>query len=210
MILYIDGCDEEALKMAQRYGAGITTNPTIVLRDRKGYGLIDTLEEMLRYDIKEIFFQIGEDETFLEKLKDFPKEKIVIKLPWYKKAFRIHDISKKLGFRTCATAVYEERQLVTAIMKGVDYIAVYYDRMKRKGISPHEKISRFRKILDRFSPGIKILAASLRSLDQALDALHSGADAITLPKALFKEMIDISPYVMNEIEKFNEDLNAII
>ena len=210
MILYIDGCDEETLEMAQKYGVGITTNPTIVLRDRKGYKLMDVLEEMLGYDIKEIFFQIGEDETFLEKLKDFPKEKIVIKLSWYEKAFRIHDISKKMGFRTCATAVYEERQLVTAIMKGVDYIAVYYDRMKRKGISPYERISRFREILDRFSPDTKILAASLKSLDQALDALHSGADAITLPKALFKEMMDISPYVMNEIEKFNEDLNAII
>jgi len=210
VILYIDGCDEEALEMAQKYGVGITTNPTIVLRDRKGYKLMDVLEEMLGYDIKEIFFQIGEDETFLEKLKDFPKEKIVIKLSWYEKAFRIHDISKKMGFRTCATAVYEERQLVTAIMKGVDYIAVYYDRMKRKGISPYERISRFREILDRFSPDTKILAASLKSLDQALDALHSGADAITLPKALFKEMMDISPYVMNEIEKFNEDLNAII
>jgi len=210
VILYIDGCDEETLEMAQKYGVGITTNPTIVLRDRKGYKLMDVLEEMLGYDIKEIFFQIGEDETFLEKLKDFPKEKIVIKLSWYEKAFRIHDISKKMGFRTCATAVYEERQLVTAIMKGVDYIAVYYDRMKRKGISPYERISRFREILDRFSPDTKILAASLKSLDQALDALHSGADAITLPKALFKEMMDISPYVMNEIEKFNEDLNAII
>ena len=210
MILYIDGCDEEALEMAQKYGVGITTNPTIVLRDRKGYKLMDVLEEMLGYDIKEIFFQIGEDETFLEKLREFPKEKIVIKLSWYEKAFRIHDISKKIGFKTCATAVYEERQLVTAIMKGVDYIAVYYDRMKRKGISPYERISRFREILDRFSPDTKILAASLKSLDQALDALHSGADAITLPKALFKEMMDISPYVMNEIEKFNEDLNAII
>ncbi len=210
MILYIDGCDEEALEMAQKYNVGITTNPSIVLRDRKGYKLLDILKEILKYDIKEVFLQIGEDEALLEKLKDFPKERIVIKLSWYEKAFKVHDLSKKLGFRTCATAVYEERQLVTAIMKGVDYIAVYYDRMKRKGISPSERISKFKKILERFSPGTKILAASLKSLDQALDALLSGADGITLPKALFKETIDVSSYVMDEIKKFNEDLRAIL
>ena len=209
MILYIDGCDEEALEMAQKYRIGITTNPTIILRDRKGSNLLDVLKEILKYDIKEIFFQIGEDEKFLEKLRDLPKEKIIIKLSWYEKTFKIHDISKKLGFKTCATAVYEERQLITAIMKGVDYVAIYYDRMKRKGISPSEKISIFRKILNKFSPNIKILAASLKSLDQALDAILSGADAITIPKALFKEMIDISPYVLSEIEKFNEDLETL-
>ena len=209
MMVYIDGCDDEALELAQNYGAGITSNPTIVLRDRKGYRLKEVLERILEYDIKEVFFQVGEDESFLNILKDFPREKIVVKLSWYEKAFRVHDRFKALGFRTCATAVYEERQLVTAIMKNVNFIAVYYDRMKRKGITPSEKISRFRNILDRFSRDTKILAASLKTMDQVLDALSSGADAITVPKSLFKEMLGVSPHVMDEIKKFNEDLKKI-
>lgn len=208
MRVYIDSCSEEALSLAERIGIGITTNPSLILREKCTGNLLDLIQHLRRSSISIVFFQIENlDERVLTLLNP---EKFVIKVPWIAEKYNLHVLLKEKGFRVCATAVYEISQLVFAINFGVDYVAFYYDRAQQKGINSHERIVQFKHIIKNSNQNTKLIVASLKNTQQVIDAVESGADEIAIPLEVFKEFIKVPKYVEEDVKKFSEDFSKLL
>ncbi len=187
----------------------MTTNPTIIKRDRPGWrfgDVVDFLKELRgrhfvqislkRYDWVEKLEELGDDR--------YNREKFVIKIPWDTlRVGEIVKILKELGFRTCATAVYTISQYMGAVGYKIDYTAVYFDRMRRSGMDALSFIHDILK-LQNIHDGPKILVASLKRYEDVDSVLKAGVDSITLPLDLFSKYFEVH-FPMNDLERFEED-----
>ncbi len=198
-MIFVDGYGERVFKMIDEleFLAGVTTNPTI-LKDA-GVGLKDALDRLS--EIRGLHFvQVSIGNTaWKDVLARYPVDKFVIKVAWDPlKVERVISDLRKMGYRICATAVYNEAQAVIVSEMGVDYIAIYYDRMERNGMNPRDLIS-FSKSL-----GERVIVASLKSPYQMLGALRAGADDLTAPPDVLEAFL--SPvFPENDLEIFERD-----
>lgn len=189
--------------MAEKFGLGITTNPTLVLRDRSGQGLKGIILRLRNANVPEIFFHLEDYELAILNLLD--PTKFVIKLSWLRDKYELATQFKRAGFRVCATAVYTPEQFLTAAVLGVDYVAFYFDRSKRKGFDPRDVLSHLMSLSQKFSGGPTLLVASLKELSQLMDAIETGATHFTLPIELFEQLFRDNEATVGDATEFRKD-----
>jgi len=96
---------------------------------------------------------------------------------------------KARGFGVTATAIYTTMQGLLAISSGVDYLAVYVNRMQNIDIDPYVAIEALRVDIDREGSGSQILAASFKNASQVTEAVRAGAHAVTVsPEIIAKAL----------------------
>ena len=91
------------------------------------------------------------------------------------------------------TAVWAPEQALFAAMLGAAYAAPYLGRMQDAGLDGLAQIAQMQARLEGSAAPTRLLVASLRSRQACLDVIALGARAITLPPALFAELIDHEP-----------------
>lgn len=209
-MLFIDGISDKALKLfSTGFFAGLTTNPSILKRDRPEMNFRDSLSFLNK--ISGLHFVQGSVENLnwlsylREKSKEINPEKFVIKLPWepLKCAEIVSDI-KKLGFKICATAVYTVNQYYLAEISETDYVAVYFDRMKQSGMNPFKLIKNILSIKSSNPKAPRLLVASIKSVEDANEILIAGADDLTLPPKVASDFLK-GTFPMKDFDKFEQD-----
>nr|WP_241240554.1 transaldolase family protein [Thermotoga sp. Ku-13t] len=153
-------------------------------------------------NISEIFIHM---ETFDKHLTDELDNRFVVKVPWVTGKYEVAVSFKKAGFRVCATAVYTIEQFLSSIALGVDYVAFYFDRSKRKGLNPSELLSRFVALSRNFSTHPTLIVASLKDLDQLIEAIDCGVSHFTLPVQLFEKLLRTSEIAAEDAAEFSRD-----
>ena len=91
-------------------------------------------------------------------------------------------------------------------MIGVDYIAPYYNRIYKEAMDPVGSFLSMKDIISGTST--RILAASFKTLDQVIEAVKLGIDAMTLSPDIFDQMI-AHPRIDEALEKFNNDFHEL-
>lgn len=183
--LFLDSADLDLATGAANSGvvSGITTNPTIMhqhTNDAPGHlkALLQVFKDgPVFYQLTTNTLETAEAElATVDKATGADRDRVVIKLPaqpWlYGLAARLISEGRQVAF----TAVYDPGQVVCAVEAGACWIIPYVDRASRlesdKG-----------PILPRLAPFVPaevvLLAASIKSTDQALTAFREGADAVT-------------------------------
>ncbi|PVD17888.1 transaldolase [Mesotoga sp. Brook.08.105.5.1] len=212
-MLYIDGICEKSVELVnQPVFAGITTNPTILKRDRPGWGLMDAMKFLSKVPGERHFVQGSISSTnWIQKVKEFIKksdfdpEFFTVKLPWDpEKASSFVPELDEIGVGVCATAVYTVEQYYAALSMEVEYVAVYFDRMKKAGIDPEERITEMLEIGDWHSNAPRIIAASIKDIDSANKLLSLGVHDLTLPIEIAKEYIKGS-FPADDLDRFEGD-----
>ncbi len=209
MNFYVDSADIEEIERAVSLGfvQGVTTNPTLLKNNEvwKGFKNIKSFySKLLDMCEGEIFIQIpsnGYREIIMD-LKELDVSRIVIKIPSVpsnvKNAVEIAD----LGYSVCATAVYTPTQAAVWSSVGIDYVAVYIDRMERDGMNSAETLSAMMKALAKGRT--KIIAASLKNLTQVNTVISQGVDHLTAGYDLLKEFMD-SEFSSRDTKIFDSD-----
>jgi TalC/MipB family fructose-6-phosphate aldolase len=208
--MYLDTANIEEIRLCQRTGIlqGVTTNPTILLREKTDR--FRQIEVILASDVKRLFVQIvGEtaDELFSDykRLRKFNREGRLA----YKVSMDFTGIEALRMIRAddpdafiLGTAVYSADQVVFAALAGCDMVAPYVNRMAENNIDPFEALRNMRQFIDSRNLPCKILAASFKNTNQILTALRSGAHSCTIPAELFLKMIN-KELAQNAIIVFN-------
>jgi len=205
LAIYIDSANIKEVTQAVSLGwlYGITTNPTILAQ--AGTDPLDTLSKLADFNVKEIYYQVHSAELeVMEREARMAGEvlgnRMVIKIP---------PTSQDLSFAvrmaptalTCITAIYSVSQALVARSIGARYIAVYVNRATRllgDGIKMKPDIA---KPLSGSST--EIIAASLKSPDEAAAASLAGAHHLTLPFNVLMEMTG-HPLSRQAVEEFDE------
>lgn len=212
MELIIDTANLSEIEESVRYLPidGVTSNPSIVKASspKDFFAHMRQIREIIGHD-RSLHIQVialdakGMVEEAHRILKEVD-DQVYIKVPTSYEGVAAMKILKKEGVNITATAVYDLMQAYLALAAGADYIAPYVNRIGNLGADPNELIYQLRKMIDQDGYQTKILAASFKGVQQMRDALNEGAQAITAPVALFKQIF-ANPSIDKAVTDFNAD-----
>ncbi|MBY6195592.1 fructose-6-phosphate aldolase [Vibrio hangzhouensis] len=189
---------------------GVTTNPTIVAKS--GKGLTETLANMsavlgdsARFHAQVVSKDVDGMLKEARMLSELPYD-MVVKVPATEQGLAAIKLMKKEGISVLATAIYTSQQGIMAALCGADYLAPYVNRidaMNSDGVGVVREIQTFINIHGLSS---KILAASFKNVQQAVEVMTLGIEAITLPLDVAEQMFS-HPAILPAVEQFDKDWN---
>ncbi|MEM1370429.1 MAG: transaldolase family protein [Cyanobacteria bacterium P01_H01_bin.15] len=182
-MIYLDSaCVEEARTVAKwSWVKGMTTNPTLLAAT--GINPAVTLQQLALISEEEVFYQLYQTE-FQEMLKEGKKakeivgDKLVLKVPATDVGFQV--VAWLKNEITCSvTGIYHPAQAAVAEVAGAKYAIAYVNRATRLLGDGFQLVKDMASVLA--GTETEILAASLKSSDEAAQALAAGAHHLTLP-----------------------------
>ena len=129
---------------------------------------------------------VKEAETIVKNID----KNVYIKVPTNEEGIKTMKVLKENGYNVTATAIYTVQQAVMAASVGADYAAPYFNRMCNNNYNAPEAISEMAKMYTMYNKPTKLLAASFKNTNQIMQALLSGAEAVTVSPELYTMMFD--------------------
>jgi len=115
----------------------------------------------------------------------------------------ISQLSKE-GIKTNSTLVFTPAQALLAGLAGASFISPFVGRASKMGLDPMATLAKARKMYDAFGLNTKIIAASIRSVDQVIDSFIAGADMVAVRYEIFEQMFE-HPLTDEGARRFLED-----
>jgi TalC/MipB family fructose-6-phosphate aldolase len=214
MALYIDSAFlNDIMNVTQTVPlAGATTNPSIMLAARERGQDLDpqgVLDALLRSLDGTIFIQpgaSGEEEMYAEALAyiQAAPSRVIPKIPMTHTGMRVARLLKQQQHRIAFTAVTSVAQAYSAAMAEADFIIPYFGRLERSGIDASERISQMADLLHNARLSTRILVASIKTPEDAANALLAGAHDLTVAPEVLMEMVT-DPLTEEAVERFTQD-----
>jgi transaldolase len=190
MSLYIDSAILDEIKEAFSWGwvSGVTTNPSLL--GKSEVKPEERLKAIANLVAGEIFYQLiaeTPEGMYLEahRARDILGKKLVVKIP-----------ATSVGFRSCArlapefscamTAVYSPAQALLSAESGAHYVIVYFNRAASLMGEADTLTSACSQVLT--GGKTELMAASIKSIDDAVGAVKAGAQHLTLPFDVLKAL----------------------
>ncbi len=197
---------------------GVTTNPTILVKDgvtggwngirnhcREIAGLIDPLPvsvEVTTGDSKEMREQALDIAAWGKNVN----VKITIHGPegGTENLQLVHELESKHDVRVNVTAMMSAQQGLLAAMAGATYVSLFCGRVNNMGYDSRQELRRLRSLLDSFESTSKIIAGSTREVLNVVEWFESGADIVTVVPNLLEGML-VHPYSKETVKMFLDD-----
>lgn len=190
MAIYIDSAIIEDVAAARSLGwvRGVTTNP--VLLAKAGGKARDVLSGLAHLNMASLFYQLVTptlDGMFeeVQLAANTVGSSLVLKVPSTEDGFRF--VAKCREYPCCVTAVFSPAQALIASEVKARYVAVYVNRATRLMGDGLKLVREVAEILKHSST--EIIAASLKSTEEACAALLAGAHHLTLPYEVLTGLI---------------------
>lgn len=212
MEFIIDTIDLDEIKDALDHMpiVGVTSNPSIVknTHPKAFYDHMRRIREMIGKE-RTLHIQVTAkkaEDMIKEAHKVFDEidDQVYIKIPVSYEGLKAIKALKEEGRNVTATAIYDEMQAMMALAAGADYLAPYVNRIGNLGNDPYTLIAHVSKRIDHDQYPAKIVAASFKGVQQVRDALDAGAQAITAPVQVLKQIFK-NPSIEKAVDDFNAD-----
>jgi TalC/MipB family fructose-6-phosphate aldolase len=218
MALYVDSAflDDITTTAASLPLAGVTTNPTILRAARERGQKLDHLEILMALLSRvpgTIFMQPGspDEEEMYQQARTYIQAapgRVIPKIPMTSMGMRVAHRLKQQGYRVSFTAVTTVAQAYSAALAGADFVIPYYGRLENSGIDASKRISEIATVLSRAELPTRILAASIKSPQDAASALLAGAHDLTITPQVLRDMLS-DPLSEEAVARFNQDWQAL-
>lgn len=210
--LYLDTADVEQVKRFSRCLPlkGVTTNPTILAKSQQG--LNQTLRDLQhaltgtpRFHAQVVSNTVEGMLEEARQINELPYD-MVVKVPATETGLTAIKRMKEQGITVLSTAIYSAQQGFFAALCGADYLAPYVNRIDAMNGNGVEVVADLQLLLDQNALPAKILAASFKNTQQAMEVMKLGIEAITLPVDVAAQMF-AHPAVDPAVEQFAKDWN---
>ena len=189
-MIYLDSALVEEAKIAAAMGwvKGITTNPTLL--NKSELSPEECLKQLSAISPGELYYQLcaTDFDTMVAEAKQAAKligDKIVLKIPATELGFRVTArLSSEIA--CSVTAIYSPAQAAIASEAGAKYAIAYVNRATRllgDGLALVRQMSDILKYSKT-----EILAASIKSPEEAAATLQAGAHHLTVPMTILEAM----------------------
>ena len=215
MLYLIDTARLEDIRRVCEYYpvAGVTTNPTIISREKGDFKqIICSIREIIG-DNKQLHVQ-----TTATEAKDILREaemirstvggNFYIKIPITKEGLRATEMCKKMGIGVTMTAIFTQPQALMAARAGADFVAPYINRLDNIVSDGVNVVSEIIDIFNIYKLPTKVLAASFKTVEQVHKCALVGTHAITVNPDLFESLI-FHPLTGTAINSFSSDWNNV-
>lgn len=212
--LYLDTAERAAAEplLATGLFAGLTTNPTILLRAGLGVDAIPGIHAWARSaGAGEIFFQAwGDDaDTMVERglrLRELGDDVVVKLVASQPGAAACRELSRR-DIPTLLTAIYSPGQAMIAAAAGATYLAPYLGRMSDSGRDGHGDVVAMHELLRATGSPTKVLLASIRDVPSMVALARHGVDCFTMAPAVAQEFFS-DPLTLEAVKAFEEAVRA--
>ena len=191
MAIYIDSALIEEVGAAHSLGwvRGVTTNPILLAKAAGETRAV--LELFARLGMEEVFYQLVSTTLDGMRREMVQASKIVgaalvMKVPPTQVAFQF--VNQCPDVPCCVTAVYSPAQALIARESKARYVAVYVNRASRLMGDGLQLVRNVAEILKHSST--EIIAASVKSAEEACASLSAGAHHLTLPYGVLMSLMD--------------------
>lgn len=197
---------------------GVTTNPTILLKEGVKGGMAGVeaacraIAELVHPLPVSVEVTSNDAEEMLRQAKLFAawapniNVKITIHGPngELDNLATVHRLETQENIRVNVTAMMSSQQCLLAALAGATYVSIFCGRVNNMGYDSRTEIERTRRLLDRFSLGSQIIAASTREVVNVVEWLDAGAHIVTVLPALLEGML-VHPYTKETVQMFLRD-----
>lgn len=205
MALYLDSARVAEAEAASKFGwvTGITTNPTLLAKSDLPPDV--TLKKLKELMSGEIYYQLMaiDFESMVTEGKaayDLIGRQTVLKVPATATGFQV--VAHLSSEIPCAvTAIYSAAQAVVSAEAGAKYAIAYVNRATRLLGDGFALVRDMASVLK--DSNTEILAASIKSREEAVGTLQAGAHHLTLPFDLLQAMAvhELSQQTVEEFAK---------
>ena len=209
-MLYIDSAERDELAPLLETGlfAGVTTNPLILRKAGLGADGLPPLLDWLRARGVSRFFAQATGETREDVRASATRildlgEDVVVKLVATRVGLSVAREVTERGREVLVTAVYHPTQAVLAEAAGARAVAPY---VGRAGDAGRDGVELVRSII-AVAPRTRVLAASIRSVDQLTEVMRAGAHEVTVSTQIAQALFD-DELTARAAEEFETIANA--
>ena len=194
--------------------SGVTSNPSIVkaTSPKDFFGHMREVRNIIGKDrslhIQVISLTAEEIVKEAHRILEEVDKDVYIKVPVSYEGIKAIKLLKAEGVNVTATAVYDLMQAYMALAAGADFIAPYVNRIGNLGNDPFDLIANLQNRIEVDGYDCKILAASFKGVQQIRDSFNAGAETITAPVAILKQVF-LNPSIDKAVKDFNNDWYSV-
>lgn len=215
MQYFLDSADTAFIAKALEYYPveGVTTNPTIVSKEKKEFRpLIQEIRRLLGGD-PSLHVQVvatHADDMVREALaiREFAGDNFYAKVPVTPEGLKAMKILRTHDIKLTATAIFTPQQALMAALAGAEYCAPYVDRIDNLSADGARVVAEIVQLFRIHNLNAKVLAASFKSVEQVHKVCLAGAQSVTVGKDLFKKLIS-HPMTDQSVERFTADWEEV-
>ena len=169
---------------------GVTTNPSLI--KKSGRDILEVTKEICGIVSGPVSAEVtatDADKMIAEgrKLAELASN-IAVKLPLTWDGLKACRVLSQEGKMVNVTLCFAANQALLAAKAGATFISPFIGRLDDINLDGLELIEDIRTIYDNYGFETQILAASIRTANHVLDSARIGADVITAPPAVIKNL----------------------
>lgn len=220
MAIFLDTGKIDVIKKYHSMGIirGVTTNPTIMVKDGITGGMDGIKKESIK--IAELIHPYplsvevtnNDPDDMVKQAVEFAAwaDNINVKITIHGPNGEldnlrvIHELEKDHDVRINATAMMSAQQCFLAAMAGATFVSIFGGRVNNMGYDSREEIARLRDLLNEFDLPAKIIVGSTREVVNIIEWLEAGAHIVTVIPKFIDGMI-VHPYSKETVQMFLKD-----
>jgi len=224
MAIFLDSGDVNEIQRFHKMGIirGVTTNPTILMRD----GLRGGMEALKERQIEiarlinplplSVEVTTNDRDEMLKQALEFAgwAENINVKITIHGPEGEldnlevVHLLETEHDVRVNVTAMMSAQQALLAALAGATYVSLFGGRINNMGYNVIDEIDKLRNLLDDQELNSKIIVGSTREVLNVVEWLDAGAHIVTVTPKLLEGMI-VHPYSKETVRMFLDDAKKI-
>ncbi len=193
MRIFIDSANIKEIEEVNSMGflAGVTTNPTLVAKEKKDYKAV----------IKEICAEVDGPisaevigltlNEMLEEGRELAaiNHNVVIKVPMTEIGLKAIKIFKQEGIFCNATLVFSANQAILAARAGAKFVSPFIGRVDDIGNDGLILLDDILTVFDQYLIETEVIAASIRHPMHVVQSAKLGSHIATIPYKVIKQMV---------------------
>ncbi len=193
MRFFLDTANLEEIREAAAWGVvdGVTTNPSLVARegDLSFRERVKVIADIVAGPVSAEAVSL-EGEAMLREARELAllSPHVVVKIPMTPEGMGVVRTLSREGRATNVTLVFSVNQALLAAAAGATYVSPFVGRLDDTG---QDGMGLVREIVSAFRAGsvtTRVLAASVRHPRHVAEAALAGADVVTLPFKVLKQL----------------------
>lgn len=210
--IFLDTADIHEIEDALSTGIvdGIATNPNKMFKvGRKYADVINDIRSIFDGPVAVEAVSTTAPEIIEEAQRlSAMAENMVIKIPGNKEGIKAISKLVPMGIVTNCTLLFNPAQALAAGLAGSPFISPFIGRVNACGMDGMRLFSEVRKMYDFYNIKSVVIAASIKNVYDAVQAVCAGADSLALTYEIFNQLFS-HPLTDQGIEKFTADYRAI-
>jgi transaldolase len=195
MKFFVDTADVDEIKDLASTGLvdGVTTNPSIIAKS--GRNFIEVIAEICDLVDGPVSAEVAatDHETMLAEGRKLAKiaKNVAVKVPLTPDGLKTCKVLSDSGTRVNVTLCFSAGQAILAAKAGAAFVSPFVGRLddlSRDGMGLIEEICTIYANYDEFDT--EVLVASVRGPNHVVEAARIGADVVTLPPAVLRQLFN--------------------